>query len=116
MLLFIFAWLLLRAFVTALQVTPGSTCASICLDNPESDPLQPTSSTTTVGDITCNDGDYESTSKGIKFKNCVECLQQSTAINGTENDISWFLCKTKAPLTVQSMIADSKNKTTSGTR
>lgn len=84
--------LLSRAFVVlGLQVSPGSACATLCLDNPESDPLDPASSTTTASDITCNDDEYDSTGKGIKFKNCLECLQESNEVNGTENDVSWFL-------------------------
>lgn len=86
--------LLSRAFVVlGLQVSPGSACATLCLDNPESDPLDPASSTTTASDITCNDDEYDSTGKGIKFKNCLECLQESNEVNGTENDVSWFLCQ-----------------------
>ncbi|KAI0130041.1 hypothetical protein BJ170DRAFT_297861 [Xylariales sp. AK1849] len=92
MLFFTLASLLVfRAYVVALQVSPGSTCAAVCLDNPESDPLNPASSSTNISDITCNDDDFESTSKGIKFKNCLECLQDSRNVNGGENDISWFL-------------------------
>lgn len=83
----------MKACVVALQVTPGSSCANICLDNPESDPLSPASSTTSVTDITCNDDDYQSSSKGIKFKNCMECLQESASVNDAENDMLWFLCK-----------------------
>ncbi|KAK9770421.1 putative LPXTG-domain-containing protein [Seiridium cardinale] len=92
MFLFILAYFVLcRAYVAALQVSPGSTCANICLDNPESDPLNASSSSTTVADIACNDDDYQSSSTGIKFKNCLECLQTSTNVSGTENDVSWFL-------------------------
>ncbi|KAI1429606.1 hypothetical protein F5Y12DRAFT_781955 [Xylaria sp. FL1777] len=77
--------------VTSLQVTPGSTCAALCLDNPESDPLNPASSNTTPSDITCTDGSYDDSATGIKFKNCLDCLQKSNATSGTENDVSWFL-------------------------
>ncbi|KAI0434757.1 hypothetical protein F5Y09DRAFT_295575 [Xylaria sp. FL1042] len=77
--------------VTALQVTAGSTCAAFCLDNPESDPLNPASSNTKPSDITCTDGSYDNSPTGIKFKNCLDCLQKSNATSGTESDVSWFL-------------------------
>ncbi|KAI0422015.1 hypothetical protein F5X98DRAFT_190479 [Xylaria grammica] len=76
---------------TALQVTPGSTCASFCLDNPESDPLNPGSSNTTPRDITCTDDSFDNSTAGIKFKNCLDCLQQSNATTEAESDVSWFL-------------------------
>ncbi|KAJ3554458.1 hypothetical protein NPX13_g10605 [Xylaria arbuscula] len=77
--------------VTALQVTPGSTCADLCLDNPESDPLKAGSSNTTPKDISCTDDSYDNSATGIKFKNCLDCLQKSNATSGTESDVSWFL-------------------------
>ncbi|TRX88025.1 hypothetical protein FHL15_011080 [Xylaria flabelliformis] len=64
---------------SALQVTPGSTCAAFCLDNPESDPLSPGSSNTATSDITCTDDSFDNSATGIKFKNCVDCLQKSNA-------------------------------------
>ncbi|KAI0024464.1 hypothetical protein F4780DRAFT_725525 [Xylariomycetidae sp. FL0641] len=75
----------------ALQVTPGSSCASMCMDNPESNPLNADSSRTTVGDISCKDSDYDSSKAGIKFKNCLDCLQNSNSTAETESDVSWFL-------------------------
>ncbi|KAI1284692.1 hypothetical protein F5Y07DRAFT_347448 [Xylaria sp. FL0933] len=77
--------------INALQVTPGSTCAAFCLDNPESDPLNPASSNTKPSDITCTDGSYDNSPTGIKFKNCLDCLQKSNATSATESDVSWFL-------------------------
>ncbi|KAI8633271.1 hypothetical protein F5Y19DRAFT_417295 [Xylariaceae sp. FL1651] len=89
------AWLLASTSLLpcgiALQVTPGSTCAALCLDNPESDPLNPNSSNTTPSDITCTDQSYDTSTTGIKYKNCLDCLQKSNATSDTENDISWFL-------------------------
>ncbi|KAI1813533.1 hypothetical protein GGS20DRAFT_473649 [Poronia punctata] len=75
----------------ALQVTPGSSCAALCLDNPESDPLDPDSSNTKAHEITCTNDSYEKSSTGIKFKNCLDCLQNSNATSHDENDASWFL-------------------------
>ncbi|KAI0490414.1 hypothetical protein F4859DRAFT_7452 [Xylaria cf. heliscus] len=76
---------------SALQVTPGSTCAAFCLDNPESDPLSPGSSNTNTSDITCTDDSFDNSATGIKFKNCIDCLQNSNATSNTESDVSWFL-------------------------
>ncbi|KAK7959528.1 uncharacterized protein PG986_004382 [Apiospora aurea] len=75
----------------ALEVTPGSSCAALCLNNPESDPLNPASSSTSPSDITCSDEGYSETSAGIKFKNCLECLRDSRDAKNGENDVSWFL-------------------------
>ncbi|KAI1824631.1 hypothetical protein F4861DRAFT_247269 [Xylaria intraflava] len=86
--------LLLRS-VIALEVTPGSSCAVLCLDNPESNPNDPKSSTTTPDDIVCADDEYNTASPGIKFQNCLSCLQTSNATDNatsnTESDTSWFL-------------------------
>ncbi|KAK8029983.1 hypothetical protein PG993_011274 [Apiospora rasikravindrae] len=75
----------------ALEVTPGSTCAALCLNNPESDPLNPASSSTSPSDITCSDEGYSETSVGIKFKNCLDCLRDSRDTKNGESDLSWFL-------------------------
>ncbi|KAI1487287.1 hypothetical protein F5X96DRAFT_681353 [Biscogniauxia mediterranea] len=86
-----FPLIFFRRYGIALQVTPGSNCAALCLDNPESDALDPNSSNTKPDDIVCSDDEYESSSTGIKYKNCVDCLQTSNATSGNENDASWFL-------------------------
>ncbi|KAI5924157.1 hypothetical protein F4810DRAFT_665957 [Camillea tinctor] len=91
LLVLLFATVLVQHHVIALQVTPGSTCAALCLDNPESDPLDPASSNTRSSDIVCSDEDYDSVSTGIKYKNCLDCLQKSNATSGTESDTAWFL-------------------------
>ncbi|KAK6858520.1 hypothetical protein PG995_006219 [Apiospora arundinis] len=75
----------------ALEVSPGSTCAALCLNNPESDPQNPASSWTSPSDITCSDDEYSTTSAGIKFKNCLECLRDSREAKNNESDVSWFL-------------------------
>ncbi|KIH90854.1 hypothetical protein SPBR_09055 [Sporothrix brasiliensis 5110] len=54
---------LFAASSTALRVTPGSACASYCLDNGD-DIGQSANSTTTPSDIVCNDDDYWSTTVG----------------------------------------------------
>lgn len=85
--------LFLLPSTTAIQVTPGSSCASVCLDSPDGDSTRAAASTTNSSDIVCNDVDYFSSSTGQKFKDCITCLQTSTAVSGEENDVSWFLCK-----------------------
>ncbi|KAK8112711.1 hypothetical protein PG984_013237 [Apiospora sp. TS-2023a] len=83
--------LLVWPCVSALKVSPGSECASLCLNNPESNRFDGNSSFTSVGEISCHDEEYQSTSSGIKFKNCLDCLQKSRAVNGSETDTSWLL-------------------------
>lgn len=77
----------------AIQVTPGSSCESVCLDSPDGESTRAAASTTNSSDIVCNDVDYFSSSTGQKFKDCVTCLQTSNALSGEEDDVSWFLCK-----------------------
>lgn len=75
----------------ALQVTPGSACASVCLDSAQGDTqLDPS-------DIVCDDSDYFSSKAGVKFKKCEECLQTSKTVNGSESDSSRFLCEPSLP-------------------
>ncbi|KAI0884341.1 uncharacterized protein GGS22DRAFT_165430 [Annulohypoxylon maeteangense] len=85
--LLIFSLLYFQQKAVALQVTPGSSCASVCLD----DPANQDASSTNSSDIVCNDQEYSTTTAGIRFKNCVECLQESHAMSNGENDISWYL-------------------------
>lgn len=79
------------ASVVAIQVSPNSTCAAFCLDHADGDPLDPAASTTNNTDIACHDAEYMTSSKGIKFKNCVDCLQSSQDSNDSESDIGWFI-------------------------
>ncbi|RYP40936.1 hypothetical protein DL769_011692 [Monosporascus sp. CRB-8-3] len=77
--------------VSCLQVTPNSECAALCLDQPNGNVEDSTASSTNSSDIVCRDGDYSSKPTGIKFKNCLNCLQESTAVSGDESDVLWFL-------------------------
>lgn len=85
--LLVLCLLYLQQKVVALQVTPGSSCASVCLDDPANQDVSSTNSS----DIVCNDQDYSTTTSGIRFKNCIECLQESHAMSDGGNDISWYL-------------------------
>ncbi|KAG6356977.1 hypothetical protein INS49_014853 [Diaporthe citri] len=84
-------FLFLLSSTAAIQVTPGSSCASVCLDSSDGDPMRAAASTTNSSDIVCNDVDYFSSSTGQKFKDCITCLQTSNALSGEESDVSWFL-------------------------
>lgn len=78
--------------VWSLQVTPNSPCSILCIDDPTTDVSDPNSSNTYRSDIVCNDADYVGTSVGRKFKQCLTCLQNSTASSGSESDQGWFFC------------------------
>ncbi|ROW02622.1 hypothetical protein VSDG_01620 [Cytospora chrysosperma] len=86
---------------SALQVTPGSSCSSVCLDSETGNALDPAASTTNASDIACYDVDYYSTTVGVKFKNCLECLQTSKNASESESDVSWFLCAIETGLNLQ---------------
>ncbi|XXH00149.1 hypothetical protein Hte_006491 [Hypoxylon texense] len=81
--------LFFRKETAALQVTAGSSCAAVCLDDPEGDVQDPAASSTNSSDIVCNDEEYSTTASGIRFKNCVECLQESHAMSGDENNLRY---------------------------
>ncbi|KAK7421818.1 hypothetical protein QQX98_002034 [Neonectria punicea] len=82
--------LLLRT-VLALEVTPGSSCATFCLDENDGSGFDPKASTTNTSDIICKDTDFSKKAAGIKFQSCLECLQKSEKSNGTESDLHWYL-------------------------
>jgi len=74
----------------ALQVSPNSACASVCVDSLPSDFSDPNVSNTIGPDIVCNDENYGHTSAGAKFEGCLNCLQSSTASGENENDQGWY--------------------------
>ncbi|KAI8286787.1 hypothetical protein K4K60_013165 [Colletotrichum sp. SAR11_57] len=81
----------LIATVTSLEVTPGSDCAALCLGGPNGTTVDTSSSGTNSSDIVCENSEYHTTGTGIKFKNCISCLEESQATKGAENDAAWFL-------------------------
>lgn len=83
----------LATTILAIHTTLGSSCASVCLDSADGRSLGPSSSTTNTSNIVCDDVDYFSTATGVTFKKCMECLQTSKQVNGSESDSAWFLCK-----------------------
>jgi hypothetical protein len=92
-LLFVLAAVFLGRYGEALQVTPNSPCASVCVDSTTLDLSDPNSSNTVNSDISCYDKDYTTTPAGEKFYRCMSCLEDSSFAQGTESDQGWFLCK-----------------------
>lgn len=87
------SFLLLTSSAFALQVSPNSPCAAVCLDDQKHDPSDPTGSNTHGSDIVCSDSSYYTTVVGKKFQSCVSCLQSSDFSDDGESDQGWFLCK-----------------------
>jgi hypothetical protein len=76
---------------TALQVSPSSPCSNVCIDDIIDNPTSTLNSNTNGADLSCDDVDYTNTDKGIKFKNCMTCLQTSNYASGSESDQNWFI-------------------------
>lgn len=83
----------LAATALSLEVTPGSDCAALCQGSLNGTTTDTSATGTNSSDIVCDNKEYEKTATGIKFKNCVECLQKSDASREAESDASWFLCE-----------------------
>lgn len=89
----IFTVFSLLATVTSLEVTPSSDCAALCLGGSNGTTVDTETPGTNSSDIVCENHQYHTTGTGIKFRNCVSCLEKSEATKGPENDAAWFLCK-----------------------
>lgn len=74
--------------VLSLHVVLGSNCTAVCTEYY----IYPN---TTVDQVTCHDSDYNTTSVGQRFKDCISCeLQSQTFDHGTsQTDLGWALCK-----------------------
>lgn len=86
--------LLLLRPTLALEVAPDSDCALLCMDRLSGGNASSSrASSTQTSDVLCFDDQYQSTSKGRKFVECVRCEQNSTAssVNPPESDIQWFI-------------------------
>ncbi|KAG9255379.1 uncharacterized protein F5Z01DRAFT_51219 [Emericellopsis atlantica] len=77
--------------VLALEFTPGSSCATYCLNDGEDDAFSAKASFTNGTEITCDDLDFATDDKGIKFQNCLECLSKSDKVEDEESDSHWFI-------------------------
>ncbi|KAM3507621.1 hypothetical protein MY11210_007071 [Beauveria gryllotalpidicola] len=73
---------------TALQVTPDSPCAPLCLDS--SSPSNSSIAKIRDDEILCSNRDYAG-EQGQKFQRCMNCLQNSTYSQGSQNDQAWFM-------------------------
>lgn len=80
----------------ALTVTPGSRCEDVCAIRDGAD--DDSDAATRKSDIVCEDGQYDTTEAGRRFKNCVECLKNSDHVNGSDSDLSALLCACNKPL------------------
>lgn len=84
--------------VRAIEVTADSQCSNFCINSPGLNVSDIASSQTFSGDLSCLDSDYDGTNEtaiGRKFRTCVSCEQNSTAVDtvNEENDVYWFLCR-----------------------
>lgn len=88
--IFVFLLLFLSLIlpVSSLHVVLGSKCTAVCTE-------YFFYSNTTVNEVTCHDSDYNTTSVGQRFKECINCeLQSQTFDHGTnQTDLGWALCK-----------------------
>ncbi|KAF0331411.1 exo-alpha-sialidase / neuraminidase [Colletotrichum asianum] len=87
----LFAVFSLLTAILALEVTPGSDCAALCMGGQNGTTIEATTTGTNSSDIVCENDQYHTTGTGIKFKNCVSCLQKSEATKGASSDAAWFL-------------------------
>ena len=73
------------AAVVGLRTTPGSPCEDVCHRR---------STNTTSREMVCLDGQYNTTSVGSTFRECVSCQLGSnyTGEAAGESDVSWGLC------------------------
>jgi hypothetical protein len=87
------AFLLLISFTsttTALEALPNSPCAIQCGN---------VLSSTTGGDIVCQNADFTGTSQGVTFTGCVTCQIGSTYVDPVtkQTDLQWGLCELPIP-------------------
>lgn len=84
----LFLSLVLPSPILSLHVVVGSSCTAVCT-------AYYVHPNTTVDQVTCLDSDYNSTSVGQRFKDCITCeLQSQTFDHGTsQTDLGWALCK-----------------------
>ncbi|KAM0073900.1 hypothetical protein ACKRZS_014769 [Fusarium odoratissimum] len=75
----------------ALRVTPNSECAALCSDGTNSTLNDASTAATNSSDVVCGDEEYAESGNGIRFKNCLNCLQKSEATWKEESDVFWFL-------------------------
>lgn len=84
---------LLVSTTHALHFAPDSECAALCSNGSNSTASDSKLATTKPSDVVCEDGEYSDTGNGIRFKNCLNCLQKSDSTWKEESDVYWFLCE-----------------------
>ncbi|KAH7188538.1 uncharacterized protein B0J16DRAFT_96074 [Fusarium flagelliforme] len=82
---------LLASTTHALHFAPDSECAALCSNGSNSTASDSKLATTKPSDVVCEDGEYSDTGNGIRFKNCLNCLQKSDSTWKEESDVYWFL-------------------------
>lgn len=92
--------LLLLRLVHSIEVTPNSKCFSVCAnDISSSSNIADGKYSWTIGsDVVCEDYQLagpNSTVQGRKWKECLTCELNSTAVDAPskENELYWVLCK-----------------------
>jgi len=92
---FLVVFTLLPVFqqVFGLQVTSGSPCSALCIDDQGGDPFSSDSSRTNSSEIICRDSQYANSDSGRKYQKCTECLAKSNTKTGSESDLGWLVCK-----------------------
>ncbi|KAK1138259.1 hypothetical protein N8T08_003217 [Aspergillus melleus] len=85
---FLLGGVLFSDLASSLAVTGSSSCTETC-----------GSGFTYASDLVCSDSAFNSTSKGLKLKDCLLCESTSTAYElPNQNDIYWFLFNQKYAL------------------
>lgn len=71
--------------VVGLRTAPSSPCEDVCSGQ---------STNTTSKDIVCLDSQYDTTSTGSHFEECVDCQLRSNYTDAAsgESDVSWGIC------------------------
>lgn len=85
--IFLVALLSTAVSVQGLQFAPRSNCQALCSDGTGADAAK-----TNTSDVVCEDDDFADSGKGIKFKNCISCLQDSDFVSDSGSDVHAFLC------------------------
>jgi hypothetical protein len=93
MALFLILSALLLQSAVCLKVTPGSPCWSICTNPEAQSRVDSVTSTTDISEIVCHGEQFSTSRTGERYKNCLECLENSSNVNGTESDIHSYMCK-----------------------
>ncbi len=73
----------------AIQSSMNSSCDAFC----SSDQQDTQTLKLPVSDIVCNGSVYDNATGGVKFIQCINCLQNSFRASQGTSDLEWFLCE-----------------------